>query len=127
MSDDRDPRRRQYPPIEDTNQLQSPTGGRCGGLPMKTYTPTGCLVAVHLFPQAVSSGGIAIPDTVMNGTTMRNMPHTPRAQVIAVGKDVVELKVGQVVLIFQDPYVIKHKGQTTLVLREDQICGIEDE
>jgi co-chaperonin GroES (HSP10) len=105
----------------------SPTGGTLSPIPMKTYTPTGCLVAVHLFPQSVSTGGIVIPDSVTNGTMLRALAQTARCLVIAVGPDVKELKVGQTVLVFQDPYTIKHKGQTTLVLREDQICGIEDE
>src|SRR5580698_4245209 len=63
------------------DEIQSPTGDGYGSVPKKTYTPTGCLVAVHLFPQSVSTGGIIMPETTLNGTTMRSLPETARCLV----------------------------------------------
>ncbi len=111
--------------IRDSKEIsiQAICNGELDMTPKKTYTPTGCLVALHPLPEGKTPGGLEIPETV----AVRGGYSTTRCKVIAVGKDVEEIKVGQIVLVFQDSMLVVHKGYRTAVLREDQICGIEDE
>lgn len=90
--------------------------------PRKTWTPTGCLVAMHPLPPGKTPGGLEIPENV----STRGGYETTRCKVIAVGPDVKAVRPGQIVLVFQDAMLVIHRGYRTAVLREDQICGVED-
>lgn len=87
-----------------------------------TYLPLDdkCVVYILQAPNT-TEGGIVVPERSKEDFI------TTRVKVIAVGPDVKRVKVGDVCLVGIHGTVdgIKHRGQETLVLAENQFYGVE--
>lgn len=92
-------------------------------VPKRTYTPIGCLVALHLYEVRETPGGLLMPDG-----TKQDAFQTPVSLVIACGPDCKWVKPGMRVLAANNAVaqIVIHKGQKTVLLREDHLSGIED-
>jgi co-chaperonin GroES (HSP10) len=90
-------------------------------IPKKTYTPFGCLVALHVWKQKRTQGGLVLPDTA------EGQIECPTALVIAVGPECKQVKEGDIVLAHpQNPLSkMQHKGQLTFLCREEGLMGVE--
>ena len=91
-------------------------------VPKKTYTPIGCLVALYMYAQGETAGGVVLPEGVQDPS------ESVRCLVIAVGPDCKWVKEGdEVILGNSPPLACSHAGQKTLLTREDNLAGIIDE
>lgn len=89
----------------------------------KTFTPIMEGVVIQPIPQDQTAGGLALPDRSRSDATYR----TPRGWVIAVGKDVKEIQVGDMVLLGNAPmHLVNYDGTELIVTTESHIVGIVD-
>lgn len=88
----------------------------------KTYSPmTDKLVVSVIQAPNETDSGLALPESSQSKFV------TMRAVVIACGPEVKQVKVNDVVLLPGGRYEpVIHKGQTTFVVAEVQIWGVED-
>lgn len=97
------------------------------------FTPIGNQAAIKPHEQKESRGGIFIPDLSPTGEdgidvkeTMRQIDESPTATVLAVGPDVKQLKVGDVIMCPSGAPVMKMKrGRAEfLIINENEVAGV---
>jgi hypothetical protein len=103
--------------------------------PAKTFTPFGSLIAVWpLRGKMTTAAGVVLPTGefgvgggVHQDDQGRLSLEAERAEVVAVGPDVKHIKEGDVVIIQHQQVVhhVFHRGQHSVVMREDQCHGVE--
>lgn len=88
----------------------------------KTFTPLTNWIAVQPIKADTTEGGLSLLGSA------KEAYRTPTAWVIAVGPDCKVVKVGDKVLASSETGAmkVKHKDQEVLMIREDQLLGIED-
>lgn len=96
-------------------------------LPKKTYTPIGCLVALHPHPQETTPAGLVFPDGSKAGGGVKGVREADTATVIAVGPDCKQVKAGDVVFFAQEVLAqrVVVGGELTLLVREDHLGGVK--
>jgi hypothetical protein len=87
-------------------------------IPTKTFTPFGCLIAVHVFK--MHEPGLAMPDGVIAPNK------TPTMLVIAAGPKCEQVKEGDMVYPAGNFMAINvySRGGKVMVCREDQVSGV---
>lgn len=90
-------------------------------VPKKTYTPIGCLVAVHAYPPKPLHSGLLLPDQVKS---KEGLYEAQECLVVAVGPECKQVKEGDVVLVQNRVDMVIHDGQKTLLIREDHVAGV---
>lgn len=91
-------------------------------IPEKKFSVLGDVVAVQVMKfQNITDGGLHLPDSLNQESWV-----TPVGRVVAVGKDVKEVKEGDVVLIGQDTPTrpVRYMGQELHLTMECNILGI---
>jgi co-chaperonin GroES (HSP10) len=89
-------------------------------VPQKRFIPVGDRVALHVYKQTETEGGVLIPDNAKTDY------QTPRCRVIAVGPDVKQVKEGDTVLVYGDVAARKvyWKDEEWVVCHEKDLAGV---